>query len=126
MADSISGKGIINTSFLGQMKLSKINIENCRLDAEKVQKEIECKVFNLIQKIESLEESAEINEQTLALKEQKLSLLKIQLDEGSATKSDYLENLNELANEKINFLKTKIERDLLAKELEALASCKLQ
>ena len=126
MADSISGKGIINTSFLGQMKLGKINIENCRLDAEKVQKEIECKVFNLIQKIESLEESAEINEQTLALKEQKLSLLKIQLDEGSATKSDYLENLNELANEKINFLKTKIERDLLVKELEALASCKLQ
>lgn len=126
MTDSISGKGIINTSFLSQLKLSKIGVESGKLDVEKTQKEIECKVFNLIQKIESLEDGAEINRETLALKERELSLLKIQLEAGSVTKSDYLKSLNELAEEKINFLKAKIERDLLIEELEAMSSCKIK
>lgn len=124
VTDSISGKGTFDANYFGRLKMGKINLEKSKLEADKKKREIECKVFNIIRGLENLEKSAEVNYETLALKERKLALSKIQLEEGNITRSDYLDELNGLATEKINFLKAKIERDLLLKELETLASCK--
>ena len=124
ITDTLSGKGILNTSWTSQMKLLKIGVEKCRLDAEKVRRAVATKVFRLVQSVESAQENALLVSETAKLKEQKLLLLKIQLEQGSVTKSDYLENLSECAAQKINCLKSLVDAALLIKELEDLTSCK--
>ena len=107
------------------MRLLKIGVEKSRLDAEKVQREIEGKVFRLVQGVESARENALLLLETAKLKEQKLGLMKIQLEQGSVTKTDYLENLSDCAAQKINCAKGMVEAALLIKELEALSCCKI-
>ncbi len=125
VADSISARGIINTSWTSQMKLQKIGVEKSRLDAEKVRREIESKVFRLVQSVESARQNALLSLKTTRLKEQKLMLLKIQLEQGSVTKTNYLENLSECAAQKIDCLQSAVEAAALEKELEDLTSCKI-
>ncbi len=125
ITDGFSAKGIVNTSWTSQMRLLKIGVEKSRLDAEKVQREIEGKVFRLVQGVESARENALLLLETAKLKEQKLGLMKIQLEQGSVTKTDYLENLSDCAAQKIKCAKGMVEAALLIKELEALSCCKI-
>ena len=125
VSDSISAKGILNTSWTSQMRLLKINVEKSRLDAEKVRREIESKVFRLVQSVESAQENALLIFETTRLKEQKLALLKIQLEQGRTTQTAYLEELSQCAEQKIECLKTAVDAAALIKELEALSSCKI-
>ena len=125
IADTVTGKGIINTSWTSQARLGKIGVEKSRIDAEKVQTEIESRVFRLVQKIEEARENALLNLDTARLRERKLVLSKIQLEQGEIKMTDYLKELSECAEEKINCAKSFVDFAALKKELEDFASCKI-
>ncbi|MCR5045234.1 MAG: TolC family protein [Treponema sp.] len=122
--DSLSAKAKYDANYLGQLKLSKIDLEKSKVQAQKTKKEIESQVMQLIQAAENLEEESIINFESLKLKEKKLELSKIQHEDGRITKSAYLEDLNEFASEKINYFETRVKRKLLLMELETLSSIK--
>ena len=125
VADAITGKGIINTSWPSQMRLLKIAIEKCRMDIDSVEKAIESAVFKLARQIDSAQEAAALSFETAKLKEQKLLVCKIQLEQGEIKKTDYLEALDESAAEKINCVQNAAAAASLKKELEILADSKL-
>lgn len=126
IADSVSGKGKFDATYFGKMRLEKIALEKSKAAAESARRTVESQALNLVQSIESAEESAALAFEALALKERKLALSKIELEQGSMTKSDYLKELNDLAGDKIKCLETKIKAELLVRELESLCSCKLR
>ncbi len=121
IADSVTGKGKFDATYFGKMRLEK-----SKEAAESARRSVESQALNLVQSIESAEESAALAFEALALKERKLALSKIELEQGSMTKSDYLKELNDLAGDKIKCLETKINAELLVRELESLCSCKLR
>lgn len=122
IADSLSGKAVLNTSWFSQMKLAKLSVEQSGLDAQKVRREIEGKVFSLAKGVENADKSARLNFETMRLKEQRLALCEIQLEQGEIKATDCLEAVNELAAQKIKFLEALTERDSMAKELEAMTN----
>ena len=107
------------------MKLSKIEIAQKKAGVESAKKQIEDSVFEVIQKIENAQENFVLNCESVKIKEQKLLLSKLSLEQGTIKKSDYLDELIECAKQKINCLLLLKERDYLAKELEAAASIKI-
>ena len=125
MTDSISAQGTFDTTWFGQMKLSKIEIAQKKAGVESAKKQIEDSVFEVIQKIENAQENFVLNCESVKIKEQKLLLSKLSLEQGTIKKSDYLDELIECAKQKINCLLLLKERDYLAKELEAAASIKI-
>ncbi len=122
--DSISGKVKYDAKYLGQIRLNKIDIEQNRIQTEKLESMIKNQVRQLIQEIENLEEELVVNFETLKLKEKKIQLSKIQIEEGAITKSSYLEELNDYAMDKINYLETMLKRKVLIMELEDLSKSK--
>ncbi|MCR5046690.1 MAG: TolC family protein [Treponema sp.] len=122
ISDAISGKAKYDASVISKLKISKIDLEKSMIQTEKTKQAVESQIIQLIQNIENLEEEAIINYESVKLKEKKVNLSKIQHEEGVITKSAYLEDLNEFASEKINYLENKIKRKLALMELEALSS----
>ena len=118
VSDAASAKGIINTSWFSQMKLLKINGEQTKLEAQSVERQVEDKVFELAQSVENANQSALLSLETLKLKERKLSLYQMELEQGQIKKSDYLEALNDFTAEKINYLKARANSEILLKELQ--------
>ena len=122
---SLSGKAIVNANWFSQTRLSKLGIEEAKLGAQSVERQIQNKVFELVQSIESADQSARLNMETLKLKELRLLLCQIELEQGQIKMTDYLEAVNERAAQKIKCLEAIASRDALEKELEAFASCKI-
>ena len=125
ISDGISGQTKANTIYFSQMRLNKIEIEQKKLGVEKVKKQIERDVLEIIRKIERAQENFLLNLENVEIKEQKVFLSKLQLEQGSIKKSDYLEEMNECAKQKIQCLSFLKERDYWTKELEAMAALKL-
>ena len=124
LADSFSGKGIANTIYFNQLKLSKIDLNQKKLGYEKTKKQIEENVTDRMQKIEQAQENFLLGLENVKIKEQKLLLSKLQLDQGKIKKSDYLEEMSECAKEKIQCLSLLKERDFMIKELETIVERK--
>ena len=122
MTDSISGQTEANTIYFNQMRLNKIEIAQKKLGLEKAKRQIEENVCEAIQKIQKAQENFLLNLESVKLKERKLLLSKIQLEQGKIKRSDYLEDLNECAKQKIQALNALKERDCLTKELEAMSN----
>ncbi len=126
MSDSISGQGMINTSYFNQMKIAKTDLLQKKAEFENAKKRIEEKVWETIKKIEGAEENFFLALESAKIKERKLGLSKIQVEEGRMKKSDYIEELNECAKQKIECLAALKERDCLIKELESMSFTKIQ
>lgn len=124
LADTVSGKGMFNSIYFNQLKLSKIELSQKKVGYEKTKKQIEENVIDRIQKIEQVQKSFLLGLENVKIKEQKLLLSKLQLEQGKIKKSDYLEEMNECAKEKIQCLSLLKERDYLIKELETIVSKK--
>lgn len=125
MTDSISAQGTFYTTWFGQMKINKIEIAQKKAGVENTKKQIEDNIFEIIQKIENAQESFILNCDSVKIKEQKLLLSKLSLEQGWIKKSDYLDEMIECAKQKINCLLLLKERDYLTKELEAAVSIKI-
>ena len=125
ISDSISAQTEANTIYFSQMRLNKIEIAQRKLGVEKTKRQIEENVCETIQKIQKAQENFLLNLDSVKLKEQKLLLSKLQLEQGKIKKGDYLEDLNECAKQKIQALNALKERDYLTKELETMANVKL-
>lgn len=125
LRDSLSGQGIINTVYFSQMRLNKIEIAQRKVGLEKAKKQIEESVAEMIQEIERAQKSFLLCLENAKLKEQKLALSKLQLEQGRIKKNEYLENLNESAKEKIKCLSLLKERDFLCAKLESFSGTKL-
>ena len=102
--------------------MNKIEIAQKKLGLEKAKRQIEENVSEAIQKIQKAQENFLLNLESVKLKERKLLLSKIQLEQGKIKRSDYLEDLNECAKQKIQALNALKERDCLTKELEAMSN----
>ena len=124
LADTVSGKGMFNSIYFNQLKLSKIELSQKKVGYEKTKKQIEENVIDRIQKIEQVQKSFLLGLENVKIKEQKLLLSKLQLEQGKIKKSDYLEEMNECAKEKIQCLSLLKDRDYLIKELETIVSKK--
>ena len=125
ISNSISGQGILNTSYFSQMRLNKIEIAQKKLGVEQTKKAVEENVMELIKKIENAQENFLLNLESAKIKEQKLALSMLLLEQGRKKKSDCIEEMNECAKQKIQCLVLLKERDYLAKELESMAALKL-
>lgn len=124
LSDTVSGKGMFNSIYFNQLKLSKIELSQKKVGYEKTKKQIEENVIDRIQKIEQVQKSFLLGLENVKIKEQKLLLSKLQLEQGKIKKSDYLEEMNECAKEKIQCLSLLKDRDYLIKELETIVSKK--
>lgn len=124
LSDTVSGKGMFNSIYFNQLKLSKIELSKKKVGYEKTKKQIEENVIDRIQKIEQVQKSFLLGLENVKIKEQKLVLSKLQLEQGKIKKSDYLEEMNECAKEKIQCLSLLKDRDYLIKELETIVSKK--
>lgn len=124
LSDTVSGKGMFNSIYFNQLKLSKIELSQKKVRYEKTKKQIEENVIDRIQKIEQVQKSFLLGLENVKIKEQKLLLSKLQLEQGKIKKSDYLEEMNECAKEKIQCLSLLKDRDYLIKELETIVSKK--
>lgn len=124
LSDTVSGKGMFNGIYFNQLKLSKIELSQKKVGYEKTKKQIEENVIDRIQKIEQVQKSFLLGLENVKIKEQKLLLSKLQLEQGKIKKSDYLEEMNECAKEKIQCLSLLKDRDYLIKELETIVSKK--
>lgn len=124
LTDTVSGKGMFNSIYFNQLKLSKIELSQKKVGYEKTKKQIEENVIDRIQKIEQVQKSFLLGLENVKIKEQKLLLSKLQLEQGKIKKSDYLEEMNECAKEKIQCLSLLKDRDYLIKELETIVSKK--
>lgn len=124
LSDTVSGKGMFNSIYFNQLKLSKIELSKKKVGYEKTKKQIEENVIDRIQKIEQVQKSFLLGLENVKIKEQKLLLSKLQLEQGKIKKSDYLEEMNECAKEKIQCLSLLKDRDYLIKELETIVSKK--
>lgn len=124
LSDTVSGKGMFNSIYFNQLKLSKIELSQKKVGYEKTKKQIEENVIDRIQKIEQVQKSFLLGLENVKIKEQKLVLSKLQLEQGKIKKSDYLEEMNECAKEKIQCLSLLKDRDYLIKELETIVSKK--
>ncbi len=125
ISNSISGQGILNTSYFSQMRLNRIEIAQKKLSVEQTKKAVEENVVELIKKIENVQENFLLNLESAKIKEQKLALSMLLLEQGRKKKSDCIEEMNECAKQKIQCLVLLKERDYLAKELESMAALKL-
>lgn len=124
LSDTVSGKGMFNSIYFNQLKLSKIELSQKKVVYEKTKKQIEENVIDRIQKIEQVQKSFLLGLENVKIKEQKLLLSKLQLEQGKIKKSDYLEEMNECAKEKIQCLSLLKDRDYLIKELEIIVTKK--
>ncbi len=124
LSDTVSGKGMFNSIYFNQLKLGKIELSQKKVGYEKTKKQIEENVIDRIQKIEQVQKSFLLGLENVKIKEQKLVLSKLQLEQGKIKKSDYLEEMNECAKEKIQCLSLLKDRDYLIKELETIVSKK--
>lgn len=124
LSDTVFGKGMFNSIYFNQLKLSKIELSQKKVGYEKTKKQIEENVIDRIQKIEQVQKSFLLGLENVKIKEQKLLLSKLQLEQGKIKKSDYLEEMNECAKEKIQCLSLLKDRDYLIKELETIVSKK--
>ena len=115
---------MFNSIYFNQLKLSKIELSKKKVGYEKTKKQIEENVIDRIQKIEQVQKSFLLGLENVKIKEQKLLLSKLQLEQGKIKKSDYLEEMNECAKEKIQCLSLLKDRDYLIKELETIVSKK--
>lgn len=125
MADSISAQLEANTIFFNQMRLNKIEIAQKRFGVENAKKQIEENIWEILKKIENAQENFILNCESAKIKEEKLFVSKISLDQGRIKKSDFLEEMNECAKQKIQCFSFLKERDYWSKELEAAASIKI-
>ncbi|MBO7123515.1 MAG: TolC family protein [Treponema sp.] len=125
MADSISDQTEANTIYFSQMRLNKIEIAQKRFGVEKAKKQIEDNIYEIIKKIETAQENFILSRESVKIKEEKLLMSKISLEQGRIKKSDFLEEMNECAKQKIQCFSLLKERDYWSKELEAAASLKV-
>ncbi len=126
LSDSISGQALADTSYFGRLRLNKIDIARKKLGVENAKKRIDDSVWDLLKRIEQSQESFLLTMESVRIKELKLALSAIELEQGRIKKSDYLEEMGELSKQKIQALSLLKERDYMAKQLETMSKIDLR
>ncbi len=125
ITDSVSGNGIINTTYFSSMRQCKIDMSRKILSREKMVNEIRNNICSIIQRFFQNALSIKINEDCLILKEKKVEVCRIQMEQGLIKQTDFLDALNELSAQKIQVLSLENYAGVLMKELEIATGRKI-